>query len=119
MVLRPIESSVAQVLRTKFGIEYGPVDLEVFKLDSNFSTPLLSITISSIFGIVLLDIFGMIQSVIFVNTDWNCSTRISALPLESDIRLPFCLRGDTPILSCFLHFTYFQKGLELLLSSPS
>ena len=78
MVLRSIESSVAQVLRTKFGIESGPVDLEVFKLDSNFSTPLLSITISSIFGIVLLDIFGMIDSVIFINTDWNCSTRISA-----------------------------------------
>ena len=54
MVLRPIESSVAQVLRTKFEIESGPVDLEVFKLDSNFSTPLLSITISYIFGVVLL-----------------------------------------------------------------
>ena len=86
MVPRPIESSLAQVLRTKFGIESGPVDLEFFKLVSNFSTPLLSITISSIFGIVLLDIFGMIESVVFVNTDWNCSIRISALPLESDIR---------------------------------
>ena len=61
MVQRPIESSVAQVLRTKFGIESGPVDLEVLKLDSNFSTPLLSIIISSIFGIVLLDIFGIIE----------------------------------------------------------
>ena len=33
-------------------------DLEVFKLDSSFSTPLESITISSIFGIVLFDIRG-------------------------------------------------------------
>ena len=50
MVLRPIESSVAQVLRTKFGIESGPVDLEVFKLDSNFSTPfILSLSFFPIF----------------------------------------------------------------------
>ena len=119
MVLRPTESSLAQLLRTRFGIESGPTDLEVFKLDSSFSTPLESITISSIFGIVLLDMFGIIESVSFVNTDWNCSTRISALLLESDMRLPFCFSGDTPILSCCRHFTYFQKGLELLLSSPS
>ena len=79
MVLRPTESSLAQLLRTRFGIESGPTDLEVFKLVSSFSTPLESITISSIFGIVLLDMFGIIESMSFVNTDWNCSTIISAL----------------------------------------
>ena len=69
MVLRPTESSLAQLLRTRFGIESGPTYLEVFKLVSSFSTPLESITISSIFGIVLLDMFGIIESVSFVNTD--------------------------------------------------
>ena len=69
MVLRPTESSLAQLLRTRFGIESGPTDLEIFKLDSSFSTPLESITISSIFEIVLLDMFGIIESVSFVNTD--------------------------------------------------
>ena len=54
MVLRPIESSVAQNLRTKFGIESSPTDLEVFKLDGSFSTPLVSITFSSSYGLVLL-----------------------------------------------------------------
>ena len=91
-------------LRTKFDIESGPTDLEVFKLYRSLTTPFESMTISSIFGIVLLDIFGIIESVTFVNTDWNCSTRILALPLESDIRLRSFLSGDTPILSFFPTF---------------
>ena len=45
MVLRPIESSVAQNLRTKFGIQSSPTDLEVFKLDGSFSAPSVSIKI--------------------------------------------------------------------------
>ena len=114
VVLRPMENSLAQLLRTRFVIESGPTDLEVFNLDGSLSTPF-----SSIFGTVMLDMFGIVESVSFVNTDWNCPTRVSALLLESDIRLLFCFSGDTPILSCFQHFTYFQKGLELLLSRPS
>ena len=65
---RPTESSLAQLLRTKFGIESGPTDLEVFKLYRSLTTSFESMTISSIAG-TLLDIFGIIESVTFVNTD--------------------------------------------------
>ena len=119
MLPRPTESSLAQVLRTMLGMISGPTALDVFRLDKSFSTPLDSIIMFLMDGIFLLDKSGRMLSFTLVNTDWNCSTKMSAFPFESDIKFPFCFKGDTPMLSCFLHLTYFQNGLEFLLSRPS
>ena len=48
-------------------------------------------------GIFLFDKSGRMLSFTLVNTDWNCSTKMSAFPLESDIKFPFCFKGDTPM----------------------
>ena len=118
MLPRPTESSLAQVLRTMLGMISGPTALDVFRLDKSFSTPLDSIIMFLMDGIFLFDKSGRMLSFTLVNTDWNCLTKMSAFPLESDIKFPFCFKGDTPMLSCFLHLTYFQNGLEFLLSRP-
>ena len=72
-----------------------------FRLDKSFSTPLDSIIMFLMDGIFLFDKPGRMLSFTLVNTDWNCSTKMSAFSLESDIKFPFCFKGDTPMLSCF------------------
>ena len=79
------------------GIMSGPTALDIFRLDKSFSTPLDSIIMFLMNGIFLFDKSGRMLSFTLVNTDWNCSTKMSAFPLESDIKFPFCFKGDTPI----------------------
>ena len=121
MLPRPTESSLSQDLRTMLGIMSCPTALDVLRLDKSFSTPLDSMIMFLMGVIFLFDKSGRMLSFTLVNTDWDCSTKMSAFPLESDIKFPFCFKGDTPMLSCvfFLHLTYFQNGLELLLLRPS
>ena len=80
------------------GMISGPTALDVFRLDKSFSTHLDSIIMFLIDGIFLFDKSGRMLSFTLVNTDWNCSTKMSAFPLESDIKFPFCFKGDTPML---------------------
>ena len=49
-----------------------------------------------------------------VNTDLNWSTKMSAFPLDSDIKFPFCFKGDTPILS-FFTFYIFSKWFRIII----
>ena len=103
MLQRPTESSLAQDLRTIFRIMSGPTALDVFRLDKRFSTPLESIIMFLMDRFCSFDKYGRMLSFTLVNTDWNCSTKMSAFPLESDIKFPFCFKGDTPMLSCFFY----------------
>ena len=83
----------------------GPTALDVFRLDKSFSTPLDSIIMFLMDGIFLFDKSGRMLSFTLVNTDWNCSTKISAFPLESDIKFPFCFKGDAPMLyNCLVFY---------------
>ena len=66
-------------------------------------------------GIFLFDKSGRMLSFTLVNTDWNCSTKISAFPLESDVKFPFCFKGDTPMLSSFFTFNIFPKRFRIII----
>ena len=53
--------------------------------------------------ICLFDKSGRMLSISLVDTDWNCSIKMSAFPLESDIKFPFCFKE---IHQCCLVFFY-------------
>lgn len=110
---------VAHCFSTLFGILSGPDALDGFIFCSSFSTPLVVIVISWIEILTFVLISGSVVDVPFVKTDANWSSRIWAFSLLSFASCPCFLRGATPILSCFRHFSYFQKGFELFLLIPS
>ena len=65
---------------------------------------------------------GILSPSSFMKTDWNWSINFSAFPLPSVTKwFPDFkdFKGETPILSSFLNFTYFQKGFELFCFRPS
>jgi len=97
----------------------GPDALLGLRLVSNFRAPEVVICIFGIDGAHLGD--GVMNSVSFVNTLWNCLFKASALSFCSLISLPSTFKQATPLRSVVLHFMNFQKRfiLEKLLGSDS
>ena len=54
MVLRSVESSLAQVLRTILGVSSGPSALDIVRFNKSFSTPLESMVMFQVDGIFSL-----------------------------------------------------------------
>ena len=67
----------------------------------------------------LLCVLGILLTFSLVKTDENCLIRICAFPLLLFIKCPRSFSGATPMFSCFLDLTYFQKGFVLFFSIPS
>ena len=84
----------------------GPIALCTSRRFNNFNTPLLSIIICEIGGVLLnLPTSGLILSVFdLVNTEMNCFKRIFALDLASVSKFPLLFNSAIPILSCLLLF---------------
>ena len=105
MVQSPCEISSAQFFKTIFGMPSGPIALCTSRRFNSFNTPLLSIIICEIGGVLLnLPTSGLILSVDLVNTEMNCFKRIFALDLASVSKFPLLFNGAVPILSCLLLF---------------
>ena len=80
MVQSPSEISSAQFFKTIFGMPSGPIALCTSRRFNSFNTPLLSIIICEIGGVLLnLPTSRLILSVDLVNTEMNCFKRIFAL----------------------------------------
>ena len=104
IALSPGESCSAQPLRILLGMASGPLAFEVLRFFSSFVTPLVSIMMFlSGCCMVLLSTSGRVSfTCSLVKTDWNCFSRMFAFCRLSLVSVPFSLRGDTPLLSCFL-----------------
>ena len=87
----------ASVLSTMFGRRTGPADLLVLRLWRSLATPFTEIVICWMGG-VLEGRVGRDWVDLGVNTDLNCSNRISALPFLSLINLLLTLSGERSIV---------------------
>ena len=84
----------------------GPLALLGLTAFSSFIWPSVDIFRLGISGVPLSSICGKLSRSSFVNTDLNCS--FNAFPLLFSIVSPFTFSVDTPTVSLFLDFTYFQ-----------
>ena len=119
IIENPGASCFEHSLRILLGIPSGPEAFDGFSCRSSFSTPSCFILRNGIECFMCFVVFGSVLSLSLVNTDLNCCISISAFPLLSLTNWPLFFRGDTPMLSYFLVFMYFQKSFGLLFSSPS
>ena len=83
----------------------GPIALCTSRRFSNFNTPLLSIIICEIGGVLLnLPTSRLILSIDLVNTEMNCFKSIFALDVASVSKFPLLINGAITVLSCLLLF---------------
>ena len=83
----------------------GPGALFVLMVLRSFSTPLVSIVMDVRLESIHVLTLGKGPDWARVKTELNWLSNNSALDLLSLSSCPLCLRGDTPILSCFLDLT--------------
>ena len=109
---------LAHSLRIRLGISSGPDAFGGFMSWSSLSTPFSLMVSFSMGSSMCLVVCGMAVDLSMVKTDLNCWINISAFALLSLISFPLLFNGETPMLSFFLDFMYFQIGLGLLDFSP-
>ena len=112
------DSSDAQVLRARFGSLSGPEAFDGFILLSRSSTPLIVMLMCVKELLTRFCTVGIGPGICGVNTELNCSRKISALDLLSLSSFPFRNKGETPTLSCFFYLMNFQNGFGLFSSRP-
>ena len=107
--------SSSTVLRTKAGIESGPVAFSVFRSFNSLFTALGSMMFC-IDPKGLTPLSGMLEESLFVKTDLTCSFSIFALlELSLFVNTSLFLSGVTPEASCPLLLMKLQDHLGLAL----
>lgn len=109
---------LAHSLRIRLGISSGPDAFDGFMSWSSFSTPFSLMVSFGMGSSMCLIVCGMAVDLSMVKTDLNCWINISAFALLSLISFPLLFNEETPMLSFFLDFMYFQIGLGLFDFSP-
>ena len=109
---------LAHSLRIRLGIPSGPDAFDGFMSWSSFSTPFSLMVSFGMGSSMCLVVCGMAVDLSMVKTDLTCWINISAFALLSLTSFPLLFNEETPMLSFFLDFMYFQIGLVLLDFSP-
>ena len=109
---------LAHSLRIRLGIPSGPDAFDGFMSWSSFSTPFSLMVSFGMGSSMCLVVCGMAVDLSMVKTDLTCWINISAFALLSPTSFPLLFNEETPMLSFFLDFMYFQIGLVLLDFSP-
>jgi hypothetical protein len=109
---------LAHSLRIRFGIPSGPDAFDGFMSWSSFSTPFSLMVSFGMGSSMCLVVCGMAVDLSMEKTDLNCWINMSSFSLLSLTSFPLLFNGETPMLSFFLDFMYFQNGLVLFDFSP-